>query len=1102
MLKVPGGLLSDCVRSRTGRSVHVILQAFISLSLLLFAQGCFPLDNAELPIDPLLVDNDGDGFAEEDGSSVAGGDCDDTNPAVYPGAFEVCDGLDNDCNGSIDEGFDQDEDGYLDDYACADFAEELDCDDDDYQVNPGQIELCDQKDNDCDGDVDEGFDADGDGYASCVEIDAGCDDLEADVYPGAKESCDGLDNDCDGRVDENFQAENGTSLCVDDDLDGYTEQEGDCDDTDRDISPGATEVCNDKDDNCDGVVNEGFDQDGDGYATCDGDCDDSDPNVNPGAAEVCDGIDNNCHGGADEIFQTDTDGDGTIDCMDCAPEDPASFPGAIEICDGVDNDCDTEVDEGFDQDGDGFGGCEGQDCDDTDPAIYPGADEACDGIDNDCDTEVDEGFDQDGDGFSLCDTSPDCDDTDPTVYPGATEICSDGRDNDCNGQVDEPVDSDQDGETTCDGDCDDTDPAIHTGATELCDGVDNDCDGGVDEDFDLDGDGYSTCDDRGVDCDDSDPNVNPGAAEDCSDLVDNNCNGEIDEDLDQDLDGVSTCSGDCDDTNPSVHPGAVEICNDRDDDCSGGSGDFYVSVDTEGAPGADFNSIQDAIDSDRVQDGCSVEVAPGTYYELINYHGKLINLRSEMGPEVTIIDGQSVGTVVTFESAEGASAVLDGFTITGGVGALALINCVPAPCEKLFFGAGVDVRDSSAPTIRNNIFYDNATFYGGGVYSYQSSPTIEGNEFIENTGDGGAGIGALEGAPIVRDNRFSGNIGSYMASAIYFDTVTGGVIENNVVEDNTMDDLVTFDSGQGTIQLQDCVGVVVSGNTITGNRATVAAGIALGNNVDTVVEDNVLEDNVATYLGGGIISYRGDGTEIRNNILRRNIAPAGGGGLYCDGNDGMVNLTITGNTFEANDGGSFGGAAAFNSDCVATVVQNVFTRNQALDGRGGGVDVVESEAVFENNVFSGNKAINGGGAAVMGVAVPAFWNNTFNGNSASTYGGGVYFVDASPLFVNNLVTFSLSGSGLYYAEDQAAPSMENFRYNDFYGNPSGETNLEGLVLINANMSRDPLYVDRFSGDFHLETGSPAIDAGSTEVGTDPDGSPPDMGAYGGPLGLW
>ncbi|WP_372793477.1 MopE-related protein, partial [Lutibacter sp.] len=183
------------------------------------------------------------------------------------------------------------------------------------------------------------------------------------------------------------------------------------------------------------------DRDGDGFTVIAGDCNDNDATIYPGAPELCDGIDNNCNGSIDEDF--DLDGDGFTSCAgDCDDNDSSIYPGAPELCDGIDNNCDSVIDEGFDLDGDGFTSCAG-DCDDNDPSIYPGAPELCDGIDNNCNGSIDEGFDLDGDGFTSC--AGDCDDNDPSIYPGAPELC-DGVDNNCNGVSDEGfVDTDGDG---------------------------------------------------------------------------------------------------------------------------------------------------------------------------------------------------------------------------------------------------------------------------------------------------------------------------------------------------------------------------------------------------------------------------------------------------------------------------------------------------------------------------------------------------------------------------------------------------------------------------------------------------------------------------------
>jgi len=178
-----------------------------------------------------------------------------------------------------------------------------------------------------------------------------------------------------------------------------------------------------------------IDNDNDGYyAPPHGeDCDDTDPNTYPGAQEICDGKDNDC----DDVIpadETDDDGDGYSECEgDCDDNDSEIYPGASEICDGKDNDCDDVIPtEEIDNDGDGFSECEG-DCDDNDSYTYPGAPEQCDGDDNDCDGTIeDEEIDNDGDDYTPC--QGDCDDTDPNTYPGAPELY-DGKDNDCDGEI-------------------------------------------------------------------------------------------------------------------------------------------------------------------------------------------------------------------------------------------------------------------------------------------------------------------------------------------------------------------------------------------------------------------------------------------------------------------------------------------------------------------------------------------------------------------------------------------------------------------------------------------------------------------------------------------
>jgi len=225
-------------------------------------------------------DIDGDG-------SYEGQDCDDNDPANFPGNIEICDGQDNDCDSATNEDIDSDGDGYT---LCRG-----DCDESDPLVNSGMLEICnDGIDDDCEPLTIEDEDGDGDGLSIC---DDDCDDDDITIYPGAPEICDGEDNDCDDLLpSDEGDADNDSYLLCDDD----------CDDTAASIHPGAPEACDGVDNDCDGIIDNGLeDHDGDGLSPCDGDCDDSNPDLQfaspEDSLETCsDDIDNDCDQLVDE----------------------------------------------------------------------------------------------------------------------------------------------------------------------------------------------------------------------------------------------------------------------------------------------------------------------------------------------------------------------------------------------------------------------------------------------------------------------------------------------------------------------------------------------------------------------------------------------------------------------------------------------------------------------------------------------------------------------------------------------------------------------------------------------------------------------------------
>lgn len=265
---------------------------------------------------------------------------------------------------------------------------------------------------------------------------------------------------------------------TDKDNDGVSPADGDCDDTDKAIFPGATEWCNDKDDDCNGMIDD-FDGDKDGFPKCPGagqDCDDDDASIYPGAKSACaPGKDGDCDGVPD--LEVDNDGDGHPICGDCDDNDPAVHPGATPDCSSKkDKNCDGLPDNQSDKDKDGDPSC--SDCNDNDPKVFKAALEICDKVDQDCNGLVDD-LDYDGDGYSAC--KDDCNDKDITINPGSGRNCKNNKDNDCNGKIDAQEDGDKDGFVGCQ-DCNDYNPLINPGAIEMPgDSLDNDCDGVTDE---------------------------------------------------------------------------------------------------------------------------------------------------------------------------------------------------------------------------------------------------------------------------------------------------------------------------------------------------------------------------------------------------------------------------------------------------------------------------------------------------------------------------------------------------------------------------------------------------------------------------------------------
>jgi len=577
-------------------------------------------------------------------------DCNDSVATIYPGATEVVgDNVDQSCDGREVCYVDADDDSWRltsttvsTDTDCLDSGEAvatdptLDCDDSDSATYPGATELvADGKDQSCDGEEICYVNADGDGYRISTTIissdpdcsdsgealaslpDSDCDDSDPLTYPGAPEIVgDGKDQSCDGgelcyadadddgyRIDDTVVSADAD--CIDSGEGVATDPDGDCDDDDATVYPGAPETPYDGvDQDCDGddlcdVDEDGFDA---GLGSCTGaDCDDADADVNPAADETWyDGIDQDCDGWSD--YDADRDGFDSVDYGgdDCDDTDYEVNPDADEIWyDGIDQDCDGASD--YDADGDGYDSADygGEDCDDDDDAVYPGAPELDDGIDNDC-NGVDEDDDTDGDGLPDeveldLGTDPDDPDSDGDGLLDGDEVGDDWDspyDTDGDGDIDAlDVDDDGDGLLTEDevGDPDDPRDSDNDGTPDHLDldsdddGFDDAVEGDVDSDadgtpdyLDLDSDGDSVLDIDELDDDTDD------------DGIDNRL------DTDDDGDGWSTFEEEGWD-NPDLDGDGVRNYLDPDSD-----GDETLDVD-EGSGDKDCDTVpnvQDANDAD------------------------------------------------------------------------------------------------------------------------------------------------------------------------------------------------------------------------------------------------------------------------------------------------------------------------------------------------------------------------------------------------------------------------------------------------------------------------------------------------------------------------
>jgi len=536
---------------------------------------------------------------------------------------------------------------------------------------------------------------------------------------------------------------------------------------------------------------------------------------------------------------------------------------------------------------------------------------------------------------------------------------------------------------------------------------------------------------------------------------------------------------------------------------------YYVAPSCTGVPAPCYTTVQVAVDAaDAPTD--VIKIAAGTYTGVNNrgglaqvvYISKTVIVRGgyttaftdppNPDANLTILDALGQGRVIYITG--NISPTLEGLHITGG-------SAAGLGGESWWgYDAGGGVYVWASVTISDCMIYSNTAnlvemSFGGGLYlASNSHAMLISNIVISNTATSGGGLhlfrshNAMLISNTVASNTASWGGGLYLASS-------NATLVSNIVSANTAH------SGGGSYLHNG--NVTLRGNIVTSNTADLyGGGLYLFSGDSALLISNTVTSNTAGSIGGGLYLDESAAMVSRNTIAG-NTARGYGGGLYLDESD----ATLNGNTVCSNTARSSGGGLHLSSS-DATLSRNIISANTttgAWPGHGGGLYLGSSDAILANNFVTDNALTWGHGSGLyVHESSPQLHHNTI----AHNYGGGgegLYVTDGdshrtrisrpqlhNTILVSHSVGISVTGNSSAQLEGTLWGSGVWSNTVDWVGNVTTGT---------VNIWDDPAFVDPDGGNYHINTGSVAIDSGAyPTLSDDVDGEPrpagfgPDIGA--------